>query len=1618
MDSINDQKQTIKKKPKYRWLRNTILFVFLFPLFIFLLLQLPFVQKWVVSSTTAYLSQKMEANVTLQKVDFSIFEGIKLGGFSLVELSGDSVLYAKSLNVSLSRNLFSLLDNTLEIKEITLENPKLNLVLSSKDQKINLLRLIEKLMSKDSTSKKSSFHLNVKKVNLRQLDFKLQNELANTKILLTVEEGILHFNRLDINNNIFDIKTLDFIRPHIDIIKMGPPITVVNSNANEDRNPPGTLCISIQNFSVKDGVFNNQDGLQYTRNKPYRFDNANIRYEDIDATIHDLQYGGTQDIHASIDNITLKTDSGFNLKQFSIPHLIVNHENISLDNFLIETDQSLIKEKVVLSYSDMSGLKDFYNRVLIDAKLVDTKIALSEVAYFVPSFMQSPIYKNNTKEIVRLDGILKGRLNNLKGNNLTLKLGNKVDFEGDFGIRNILDKTEAIANLRIKKLKTNINFLKEAIPNFNPPANFFTLGNIDFVGNFDGYLNDFVAYGKLVTEIGKADLDMRLDVKQGNDKAKYSGNISLSEFDLHKWSGGNADLGKISLEAKIREGESLILKSAKADLTASIGLFQFRGYNYKDIKLNGKISPKEFLGNLESKDPNIDLTFDGSVMFNEAIPKFNFKSKINNIALDKLNLGKAYSSVKGEIEFEGEGNNINNLVGKLTGKNITVVKSDTLYKFDRVAFVTKELDKSGNKQLSFDSENVDVYLEGKYNFNTIADDIKSLVKTNYPYHTRSWNTAVKDLSPDQRFKFDIEVANAKDIFGLLDLKNVELQNFKSKGFIDSKAKELSLASSVPSLAINGTKILNLQLILNNKSTVGDLLVHVDSVYTGSQKISPIDMQFLMNGDNINFSLDSKNFMDSIQNISVKGTLVPHPKGYTIAILNNDLRLFKKRWKINNESKISIGSKYIDLENFVITDGERQIELFDINNKGLTLKANKIDLASINPFLNYPKILFGGELNAVIRVNDIYNPSPSLTGSINIPAIFLNNDGFGEVTIDLAKAENRPLEALISINNKADGQSVKINGLYDLESKIVNADIKTRKFSLKWLEYILKSGISNVKGSIDMEGKITGPIKNLTIDANAVANGGAVKVNYLGETYYFDNQAFKVTQNKINLNGARLKDSQGNVGVVFGGLNHNMFKQFSLDASIIGTNVIAVNTTKYDNAIYYGFGKGDVTVDFSGSVDAPKMIINVVTRPGTKINIPIKESRSSSDKNFIHFVEKSKYYQNNTDSTITDTGVKVEGISIEMNLTMTEDAIVNLIFDEYKNDIIRGVGSGNLKISMSNKGEFDMFGSYSISRGQYLFTAFNFVNKPFVVREGGIIRWTGDPINATINIEADYSVRTSLTNFLPEYLTTDQLRQAAAATTPVNLKLLLSNTLYNPLVKFDFEFPVLTGELKSYTDSKIRLLRNNEADYNSQAFGLIVFNTFIPSNTISQVVTNNNFIQNAGINTLSEFVSSQFSMYVTSLVYSALEDNGLISGIDFDLDLRNNNSFQGTGLADPAAGNQSTVWPTEIEVRLKNRFRFLDERLSVNVGGNYVRQNSLLTSLNNYVIPEFFIEYALTKDKQLNLKLYGKYDLDEINFYNRRQKFGIGIRYKNEFGSLRETQIKISEAVAKILSGKG
>ena len=96
-----------------------------------------------------------------------------------------------------------------------------------------------------------------------------------------------------------------------------------------------------------------------------------------------------------------------------------------------------------------------------------------------------------------------------------------------------------------------------------------------------------------------------------------------------------------------------------------------------------------------------------------------------------------------------------------------------------------------------------------------------------------------------------------------------------------------------------------------------------------------------------------------------------------------------------------------------------------------------------------------------------------------------------------------------------------------------------------------------------------------------------------------------------------------------------------------------------------------------------------------------------------------------------------------DIDVTPDAEVQIVFDPKIGDIMKGSGTGRLRMSIDRSGEFLMFGNLEIEKGEYLFTLENIVNKKFLIDKGGIISWNGDPYSGLMDLVARYSVKTSL-----------------------------------------------------------------------------------------------------------------------------------------------------------------------------------------------------------------------------------------------------------------------------------
>jgi hypothetical protein len=1596
VQELQDQNNVKKSLGKrlWIWLFRTILLIIICIIISIFLLRSSRVQTWLGSKITDYLENATGATISVQYIKLDPFNGIVMDNVFIGQSTTDTLIYGGDINISLRKNIFFLVNEELDMSYIGLKNFRLNIIQAYGDSLTNFERFLNKISKpKNNTAKRKPILLGIREIETSNIQVSVDNQNKGKKDIIYLKSGVIDIQNIDLECRDIFIHSLLLEAPKYQSITYNDNCNLEKekSDAKQTPNEAYPWYVRIHSGGVMDGYFEIKNLFLPSSYPPANLDYKNFFFEKINLDFEDVDLIFKESLIAHLKSLSAKDNTGFAINKVSADTIIIDQNQISVRNYQLTMGKTNIGKQLTISYADISALKRFTHDVSINANFDNSTVFISDLEHFVPNLSKIKFVNNNRNEVIRLSGLYYGRINNLGGRDVDLKLGNKLALKGSFNTRDLLDPDNTLLNIRLDRMETKINYLKSIIPGFVPPQNFEKLGKIVFNGRFDGYYQDFVAYGKAKTDVGSVSMDMRLDITDGSEKARYSGNLSVNAFDLGRWS-DNKDFGKVSFKSKVDDGYGLSLATVKAKLDANVSSLEYKNYTYHDFNIDGTIRKNTFDGGFEIHDENVDFVFNGNYEYLEEKSFLKFGANVNVIDFYALNLSKKPLTIKGRLDIKTVGNNINDFTGEISANKLFVASADSIFTLEKIK-LSSNITINKDKELLVESDLGSIQVRGEYYLQDIIKSIKKIIHTNNPKVSEPWQSALNLSTKPQKFDFNIYIKDSKNFSHLLGVERGQIKDMALKGKVDSYRSDISIFTKAPYIGMGDQKFKNVDLILTSNSKRGDLALHIDSTYLGNKNFNPIDIQSKVLGDTISFVINTEKIIDSLESIDLSGMLIPNKGGFNIQFTDNQIQMLGKKWVINKGNSVYFAKNFIDIKNFELTDGYRSLKFDDFNNhRGITFELENINILGINVHLKFPQMKFSGLTKVIGSFDDLYSKDANIKIDLTIPDLLINDYNYGTVEVTALKPKDKPLAIDANI-----GDFLGVTGTYDFLSKTVDSKIKLRKASMQLIQFLLSSGIKETEGYLDGDFVFVGPINNPILKGKATIHKGATKVIYTGAKYYFDNQVVTLSNDYIDFSGAEIQDELGNKGYITGGLSHKLFKNFGVNATVRGANIIGLNTAAKDNPNYYGFGIGDIIAEFNGSFEQVDMNITAVTGPNTKLSIPVNTSQISLDKNFIQFVKRDSTFK----SESTSKPFAIKGFNIEMSITLTPDALVEIIFDQTKGDIISGRGRGNLKVDITRLGDFEIFGDYEIENGSYLFTtALLPVAKPFAVSRGSRIRWTGDPINTSLDITAKYVTRTSISPFIEEYLTlaSPEVQRLADQRSEVELNLKLGGRLYKPDIKFDLSFPNLPSEISSYTDNKLRILRNNELELNSQVVGLLAFKTFIPSNRVSDLFGSSG-IGSAGITTLSEFVSGQLSMMVTNLINASLTENGLISNVDFEVGVRNN--------VDGLSFNQSTLFPDEVEVRLKNKFSFWDERLSLNLGGNYVFQSQ--GKAINQVLPDFAFELLLTDDRKMKIRFYGKYDIDPtIN--DRRIKYGLGVAYRSEFGSMLDFEKELKKAI--------
>jgi hypothetical protein len=318
--------------------------------------------------------------------------------------------------------------------------------------------------------------------------------------------------------------------------------------------------------------------------------------------------------------------------------------------------------------------------------------------------------------------------------------------------------------------------------------------------------------------------------------------------------------------------------------------------------------------------------------------------------------------------------------------------------------------------------------------------------------------------------------------------------------------------------------------------------------------------------------------------------------------------------------------------------------------------------------------------------------------------------------------------------------------------------------------------------------------------------------------------------------------------------------------------------------------------------------------------------------------------------------------MDFRLQPTEDAQVQLIFDEKVGDIIKANGTGDIRMLVNEFGDFKMYGDYTVEEGDYLFTLKNVVNKKFRLEKGGTIHWSGNPEEADLNMSAVYALRTSLSPLFMPYEMTDAIRKRY----PVDCIMKLTGKLLQPDIAFAIQMPTVDEFTRQKAYDKFN---NSESEINKQVFSLMFINSFSPPAGQQGESAGG---PGAGTVTSTEMLSNQLSNWLSQV------------SKEFDLGVHYRPG--------------DDVNREQVEVALSTQI--FNDKMTIDgsVANNANNQSTTTTTQNtSNVVGDVKIDYKLTEDGRFRAKAYNKSNEGDIlNAQKGPYTQGIGVFYRKEF----------------------
>lgn len=1543
-----------KKEKKHwihpKWLRIVLKsFMWFIIGIIFLVILIPFllyvppVQTFVKDIACNVVAKSTGMKIGIDKFRIKWPLDVSLKGVTIVEATGDTMVYAKEVIADVK--LAPLFKLDVDINELMLEQAGIRIQSADSSMLLKLKANLIRIDDKSSVDIKT-MNIDINDLLIKQADLSIDMDVwakkpsqdttapIDMKIILrqariedfnfgmamlpTIDTLNLVSKTVEIRNGIIDLAqnnitadylgtddgSVTYLTPTPEYVKTHPaPIDTVSV-----ASPPMIIqgdTVSVQNFEALYAV----KGA-----KPLPgFDPSYMQFSKVNITL-DKFYNEASTIRLPITQISARERSGLNVME-GYGTVAVDSTGLSLDNLHIYTPFTSLYADAQVPFAVME--MNPYALFDVDA---GGSVGWPDIEAFLPD-MKPYTSKLPVRNPLEFNVVAGGSISNIEISKLGVGIHDVMQIKAQGKARNVLDFKKLVANVTFEGDVTAPSVLDKALD-----LKGFEIPKLKLKGKASADHQEYAADFDLTTSVGSVVADGRVSL----NSEKYTADVSVSDINVKSFM-PDLGIGKV-YASLIAEGAGFdpTKPGADADISLDIHSIEYNDQTLNNITADVLLDKGVYTVHLNSPNEVAKINLDGSGTVAPDLYTAKLKLVVDKLDLFALGMSKETSVASGTFNLDGTASpgkwlyDVNLCledVAYISGPNYYAIPNDIDLKFkSTVDRVMADLDSRGTC-LNFEAQGglkqlIDSFtMVGDSVSHQIAQkklDVEMLQRVLPKFQLNleaSGNGAVADLLAGAGLSVDtlyMHVANDSIISA----------NVGAWDFANAKMMADTLTFSIKQRG----DLLDYRAHMGNRpnNPIGDFANVNINGYVGENRLM-LGLKQLNQKEEVGYRLGlTAAFQDSL--VTVHFTPLKAMIGYIPWTFNSDnsIEVNLKTFKVDADLQATSPKSSILLRTEPGPNGKDELHL-------------ALDNILIQDFLQMSMFAppITASLNADLKVGYtegwLYG-----TGEVGVHDFTYDRMRVGDFNLSLRAGMNDDGSTGARLGLKINGKNaIAAKALLVPDSlkvpQVKTMELELTRFPLNIANPFLGKDLAQLSGWLNGQIDLKGTLKEPKLNGYLACDSVGVFIPMMGSSIKFNEDSILVANNVIDFNKFDIWGANKNPIEIDGTIDMSNFSSMVFDLKLNANNFQLINNDQRARSDLYGKLFLDLHANARGPLEHFNVNAGVSILKNTSVTYSIPQTTAEltthNTSDIVKFVNFNDTVLVEKDDTVATSKLSMR---ILANLNLDPGMQVNVIYPG-------STTTGSAKVEIQPSGQVTYFQNYlgDMRLNGQIYTGNGFASysmpivgeKKFVFNPQSYVMFQGDLMNPSFNIEATDEVRASV------------IENGNSRIVNFLVGVDITNNLQAPKIEFDLT-----------TDDDMSI-RNELQSMTPDARSMAALNMLLTGQ-----------YSGAGVKTASgDLLQGTMYNILTSTINGWLANN--VKGVDISLGVDQfGNSVNGEM-------GQSTSYSYQLSKSLFNN------RFKISVGGNYTTDAAADENFSENLISDISFEYLLKQTT--NVTMYAR-----------------------------------------------